>query len=76
MCSQLLRYPFVVFAGYIVAHPLDQFMSIRIQTDGTVTPRQAFEQALIDLVGETRRLRDEFDVRSRRAYFSLLCVPI
>ena len=46
---ELLRNPSVRFAGYRLPHPLKYEMHLRVQTDGSVTPAVAVQEALGDL---------------------------
>ncbi|TEB23345.1 RBP11-like subunits of RNA polymerase [Coprinellus micaceus] len=48
--AQLLITPHVLFAGYKVPHPLHPYFQIKIQTDGTITPQDALEQAANKLI--------------------------
>ena len=43
--SQLLATPSILFAGYKVPHPLEPYFVLKIQTDGSITPTEALEQA-------------------------------
>ncbi|MCJ1299869.1 DNA-directed RNA polymerase II core subunit [Hypocenomyce scalaris] len=58
--SRLLQSTHVTFAGYRVPHPLFSKFELRIQTDGTVTPRAALVQACRDLVNDLGVLGREF----------------
>ncbi|KAK2962470.1 putative DNA-directed RNA polymerase II subunit RPB11 [Blattamonas nauphoetae] len=58
---QLLRYPKVKFAAYQIPHPLVNDCILRIQTDGTVTPKVALLQAFDDLRSITENLEKAFD---------------
>ncbi|MCJ1425061.1 DNA-directed RNA polymerase II core subunit [Sticta canariensis] len=58
--SRLLQYPFVQFSGYKVPHPLEAKFILRIQTDGSVTPRAALIQTCRDLVHDLALLNQEF----------------
>ena len=42
----LLRTPKVRFAGYRKPHPLENKVELKIQTNGEITPAQAFKEAL------------------------------
>ncbi|KAI4127964.1 MAG: hypothetical protein LQ347_004380 [Umbilicaria vellea] len=58
--SRLLQSSHVAFAGYRVPHPLFSSFELRIQTDGTLTPRAALVQACRDLVNDFGVLGREF----------------
>ncbi|KAL9120459.1 MAG: hypothetical protein Q9187_002988 [Circinaria calcarea] len=58
--SRLLKSPHVKFAGYRVPHPLFSTFELRLQTDGTITPRAALVQACRDLVNDLGTLSREF----------------
>ncbi|MCJ1262068.1 DNA-directed RNA polymerase II core subunit [Lobaria immixta] len=58
--SRLLQYPFVLFSAYKVPHPLEAKFILRVQTDGTVTPRAALIQSCRDLVHDFALLNQEF----------------
>ena len=59
-CSQLLAMPQVLFAGYKVPHPLHPYFLVKIQTDGTITPTAALEQACTKLIGTLSSLEAKF----------------
>ncbi|KAL8713534.1 MAG: hypothetical protein Q9220_002396 [cf. Caloplaca sp. 1 TL-2023] len=58
--ARLLQSPHVLFSGYKVPHPLFSKFILRVQTDGTLTPRQALVQACKDLVTDLGLLSREF----------------
>jgi DNA-directed RNA polymerase II subunit RPB11 len=58
--SQLLSTPQVLFAGYKVPHPLHPYFLVKIQTDGTITPTAALEQACTKLIGTLSSLEAKF----------------
>jgi len=58
--SQLLATPHVLFAGYKVPHPLHPYFQIKIQTDGTITPQEALEQAATSLITMVSTLEGKF----------------
>lgn len=66
--SQLLKLSPVIFAGYKVPHPLEPYFILKVQTDGSITPQRAFEdacQALIALISELQvKFDKEFDMKS------------
>ncbi|EIM89210.1 RBP11-like subunits of RNA polymerase [Stereum hirsutum FP-91666 SS1] len=58
--AQLLQSPQVLFAGYKVPHPLHPYFLIKLQTDGTITPAYALEQACTKLIGTLASLETQF----------------
>jgi len=58
--SQLLSMPQVLFAGYKVPHPLHPYFLVKIQTDGTITPTAALDQACTKLIGTLASLEAKF----------------
>ena len=58
--SQLLSMPQVLFAGYKVPHPLHPYFLVKVQTDGTITPTSALEQACTKLIGTLSSLEAKF----------------
>jgi len=66
--AQLLRVPAVIFSGYKVPHPLEPYFVLKVQTDGSITPQKALEeacQALIALIAELQvKFEKEFEMKS------------
>ncbi|PFH49879.1 hypothetical protein AMATHDRAFT_146588 [Amanita thiersii Skay4041] len=58
--AQLLSMPQVLFAGYKVAHPLQPYFLIKVQTDGTITPQAIIEQACTKLIALVAQLEQKF----------------
>ncbi|KAI0052094.1 DNA-directed RNA polymerase II [Auriscalpium vulgare] len=58
--AQLLSMPQVLFAGYKVPHPLHPYFLVKIQTDGTITPAAALEQACTKLIGMIASIEAKF----------------
>ncbi|TFK41582.1 DNA-directed RNA polymerase [Crucibulum laeve] len=58
--AQLLSMPQILFAGYKVPHPLHPYFIIKIQTDGTITPQVALEQACTKLIQMLVSLETKF----------------
>ena len=52
--------PQILFAGYKVPHPLHPYFLLKIQTDGTLTPAAALEQAATKLIGTLSSLESKF----------------
>ncbi|KAL1745998.1 DNA-directed RNA polymerase [Schizophyllum fasciatum] len=59
--AQLLNNTQVLFAGYKVPHPLEPYFLLRIQTDGTLTPQTALEQACTQLLAVVASLKAKFE---------------
>lgn len=58
--EHLKQVPQVLMAGYKVAHPNVPEVQIRVQTDGTVTPREVFIEVCKQLVSAYGQLGREF----------------
>ena len=57
----LLRNPHVIFAGYRQPHPLTYNIEMTIRTDGVITPKQALNQALSDIIREIETMQRGVD---------------
>ncbi|KAI0011148.1 RBP11-like subunits of RNA polymerase [Xylariaceae sp. FL0662B] len=60
LSEHLKQHPHVLMAGYKVAHPNVPEVMIRLQTDGTVTPREVFIDVCKQLVAAYGQLGREF----------------
>ncbi|KIO31402.1 hypothetical protein M407DRAFT_133341 [Tulasnella calospora MUT 4182] len=58
--AQLLSNEHVLFAGYKVPHPLEPYFLLKVQTDGSVSPTQAFRTACQLLIAQLDSLQREF----------------
>ncbi|PSR90797.1 DNA-directed RNA polymerase 13.3K chain [Coniella lustricola] len=58
--EHLKQHPHVLMAGYKVPHPNVPELFIRVQTDGTITPKDAFVEVCRDLIGKFAQLGREF----------------
>lgn len=58
--ARLLKSPAIVFAAYRVPHPLFATFELRVQTDGSITPKDAVVQACADIVQDLQKLDQEF----------------
>ncbi len=58
--SELLAAQTTLFAGYVAPHPLQPHFLLKIQTDGTITPREALEQSAGILIGKLTTLEAKF----------------
>ena len=61
-CSQLLKDPNVLFAGYKQPHPLEHKFILRIQTAQSYAPQEALMNAITDLISELSLLEERFRV--------------
>jgi DNA-directed RNA polymerase II subunit RPB11 len=52
--------PSVLFAGYKVPHPLRPYFLLKVQTDGSLTPVQALEEASLKLIVKLQHLEAGF----------------
>lgn len=46
----LVKHPEVIFAAYRVPHPLVPNVELRVQTTGKITPKEAVQQVIQDLL--------------------------
>ncbi|KAH7391903.1 DNA-directed RNA polymerase [Pyrenochaeta sp. MPI-SDFR-AT-0127] len=60
LSQRLLKYEYIVFSAYKVPHPLFATFELRVQTDGTITPKDAIIRACRDIVQDLQRLNDSF----------------
>lgn len=65
--SQLLLDPTVLFAGYKLPHPLENVITIKIQTDETSNPADALKRACINLINQTVEVKKQFLEGARNA---------
>merc|ERR1712002_529723 len=63
--AQLLKDPKVLFAGYKIAHPLEHSFVLRVQTTEDYTPKEAWCNAITDLMSEVSLLEERFRVAIR-----------
>jgi DNA-directed RNA polymerase II subunit RPB11 len=63
--SQLLTDPAVLFAGYQVPHPLENDITLKIQTDSTSNPTAALKKACTHLIAQTVNLKKQFEDQCR-----------
>ncbi|WFD07856.1 DNA-directed RNA polymerase II core subunit [Malassezia vespertilionis] len=56
----VLAIPGVLFCGYKVPHPLEPRVLVKIQTDGSITPAEALQQACAKLIVETGTLKQSW----------------
>jgi DNA-directed RNA polymerase II subunit RPB11 len=52
--------PSVLFAGYKVPHPLHPYFLLKVQTDGSLSPRQAVEEASLKLIVKLQHMEAQF----------------
>lgn len=63
--SQLLLDPTVLFAGYKVPHPLENVITIKIQTDERSNPADALKRACQLLITQTLNVKKQFQDQAR-----------
>lgn len=64
--SQLLLHPATRFCGYQVPHPLEPLVVIKLQTDGSLTPVLAVQEACSALIRTLVRMKREFGMAVER----------
>ncbi|KAF1838693.1 RBP11-like subunits of RNA polymerase [Decorospora gaudefroyi] len=60
LAQRLLKNPAVMFAAYKVPHPLFATFELRVQTDGTVTPKEAVMETCRLVIQDLSRLNESF----------------
>lgn len=60
LTARLLSNKHVLFAAYRTPHPLFAAFDLRVQTDGTMTPKAAVIWACSDIVRNLNQLAGEF----------------
>jgi DNA-directed RNA polymerase II subunit RPB11 len=60
LSQRLLKYDYIVFSAYKVPHPLFATFELRVQTDGTVTPKEAIIRCCKDIVQDLHVLNSSF----------------
>lgn len=60
LAEHLKQAPHVLMCGYKVAHPNVPEVMIRVQTDGTITPKDALVEVCKQLIGAYAQLAREF----------------
>ncbi|KAL1405504.1 DNA-directed RNA polymerase II core subunit [Vanrija albida] len=63
--AQLLLDPTVMFAGYKLPHPLENVITIKIQTDERSNPAEALKTACNQLINQTVLVKKQFDDQAR-----------
>lgn len=58
--QRLLNYNYITFAAYQVEHPLFAEFSLRVSTDGSISPRHAVIKCCKDVAGALDTLRNSF----------------
>ena len=58
--AKLFKMDHILFAGYQVPHPLFATFKLRVQTDGTLPPKEAVVLACQELVKELEQLDRNF----------------
>jgi DNA-directed RNA polymerase subunit L len=62
LSRQLLDHSSVLFAGYRIPHPLENYIVLKVQTAGTIDPPTAIAESINDLILETEHLKRAFAV--------------
>jgi len=60
LSARLQRNPAIMFAAYKVPHPLFATFELRVQTDGSITPKEAVIRTCTEIISELSRLNDSF----------------
>ncbi|KAL7948963.1 DNA-directed RNA polymerase II subunit RPB11 [Trichoderma barbatum] len=60
LAEHLKAHPNVYMAGYKIAHPNVPELYIRVQTDGTISPRDVFTSVCEKLINQLEMLYQEF----------------
>ncbi|KAI2608824.1 DNA-directed RNA polymerase II subunit RPB11 [Hypoxylon fragiforme] len=60
LAEHFKQHPHVMMAGYKVAHPNVPEVLIRLQTDGTITPREVFVDVCKQLIASLAQLAQNF----------------
>ncbi|KAF1358061.1 RBP11-like subunits of RNA polymerase [Lizonia empirigonia] len=60
LSQRLLKYDYIVFSAYKVPHPLFATFELRVQTDGTITPKEAIVRCCKDIVQDLHVLNSSF----------------
>lgn len=58
--AKLAKTKDILFSAYKVPHPLFASFELRVQTDGSITPKDAVIRACGELIQELQRLDQEF----------------
>lgn len=62
----LLKIKGVEFANYEMPHPLEYKIVLRIHTDGTITPKEALDKAIDEIIKMIEEFRSEFTEELKR----------
>lgn len=60
LSQRLLKYEYIVFSAYKVPHPLFATFELRVQTDGSITPKEAIIRCCKDIVQDLHVLNSSF----------------
>ena len=60
LSQRLLKNPAVMFAAYKVPHPLFATFELRVQTDGTITPKEAVMATCKLVIQDLSKLNESF----------------
>ncbi|KAF2280727.1 RBP11-like subunits of RNA polymerase [Westerdykella ornata] len=59
--QRLHKYPFILFSAYKVPHPLFSSFELRVQTDGSITPKEAVLRCCQEIVEDLHKLKGKFN---------------
>ncbi|CAE7201680.1 hypothetical protein HRS9139_06796 [Pyrenophora teres f. teres] len=60
LSARLQKNPAILFAAYKVPHPLFATFELRVQTDGSITPKEAVIRTCTEVITELSKLNDSF----------------
>ncbi|USP79774.1 uncharacterized protein yc1106_07048 [Curvularia clavata] len=60
LAQRLLKNPAVLFSAYKVPHPLFATFELRVQTDGSITPKEAVMKTCREVIADLSKLNDSF----------------
>ncbi|ENI05836.1 hypothetical protein COCC4DRAFT_71521 [Bipolaris maydis ATCC 48331] len=60
LSQRLLKNPAIMFAAYKVPHPLFATFELRVQTDGSITPKEAVMKTCREVIADLSKLNDSF----------------
>lgn len=60
LAQRLLKYDDILFSAYKIPHPLFASFELRVQTDGSITPKAAVVRCCTDVINDLGKLNDSF----------------
>ena len=61
LSCRLRTKPYITFAGYKAPHPLLAKVELRVGTDGTITPKDAFVEVCKEIMIDLEKVSQEFN---------------